>query len=270
VRWQLAVCAVFVLTMGCAQNPMVLQNQVTTLQQQQLALTQESDELRRRADALDEDNRDLQTQLAQSQQQRRVLDDQLRVVREELGTSTEQLARAREDAKRIESKATMVLSSQRTHSGATITANSSMNESLPLVSIPDIEVRRDRDVVRIELPASKLFYAGGARLLPDAGRLIDASVAEIQRAYPDHLIGIEGHTDNHPVAAAGWKSNHQLSVGWSMAVHEYMLAQNRLKPEQFFVVGHGGNHPVVSNATAGGRDRNRRVELVIYPEKAGG
>lgn len=249
---------------------MVLQNQVTTLQQQQLALTQESDELRRRADSLDEDNRDLQTQLAQSQQQSRVMDDQLHAVRDELSTSTQQLARARDDAKRIEGKAKMVLSSQKTHTGATITANSSLRQALPVVSIPGVQVRRDRDVVRIELPASKLFYAGGARLLPDAGRVIDASLSEIQRAYPDHLIGIEGHTDNHPVAAAGWKSNHQLSVGWSMAAHEYALAQNRLKPEQLFVVGHGGNHPVVSNATPGGRDRNRRVELVIYPEKAGG
>jgi outer membrane protein OmpA-like peptidoglycan-associated protein len=37
-----------------------------------------------------------------------------------------------------------------------------------------------------------------------------------------------------------------------------------------FVAGHGGNHPVVSNATAAGRERNRRIELVIYPEQVGG
>ncbi|MCA9099791.1 MAG: OmpA family protein [Planctomycetales bacterium] len=249
---------------------MVMQSQVTSLQQQQLALTQEADELRRRASALDEDNRDLQTQLAQSQQETRVIGEQLSAVRDELTTTTQQLARARDDARRVENKTQMLLSSQKTNVGATITANSSLRDSLPTISIPGIEVRRDRDVVRIELPASKLFYAGGARLLPDAGGVIDAAVVEIQRAYPDHLIGIEGHTDNHPVAAAGWKSNHQLSVGWSMAVHEYILAQNRLKPEQFFVVGHGGNHPIVSNATPSGRERNRRVELVIYPETAGG
>ena len=35
---------------------------------------------------------------------------------------------------------------------------------------------------------------------------------------------------------------------------------------QLFVVGHGGSHPVVSNATDAGRARNRRIEVVIYPE----
>ena len=35
-----------------------------------------------------------------------------------------------------------------------------------------------------------------------------------------------------------------------------------------FIVGHGANQPVVSNATAAGKARNSRVELVIYPEKA--
>ena len=34
------------------------------------------------------------------------------------------------------------------------------------------------------------------------------------------------------------------------------------------LVAHGANHPLVSNATAAGRARNRRVELVIYPDRA--
>ncbi len=34
-----------------------------------------------------------------------------------------------------------------------------------------------------------------------------------------------------------------------------------------FIVGHGSDHPVVSNATAAGKEPNDRVELVVYPEK---
>jgi outer membrane protein OmpA-like peptidoglycan-associated protein len=37
---------------------------------------------------------------------------------------------------------------------------------------------------------------------------------------------------------------------------------------QLFIVAHGANHPLVSNATAAGRSRNRRMELVVYPERA--
>jgi outer membrane protein OmpA-like peptidoglycan-associated protein len=44
--------------------------------------------------------------------------------------------------------------------------------------------------------------------------------------------------------------------------------QSQINPAQLFLAGHGPNHPVVSNATPAGKDRNRRVELVIYPERA--
>jgi outer membrane protein OmpA-like peptidoglycan-associated protein len=40
-----------------------------------------------------------------------------------------------------------------------------------------------------------------------------------------------------------------------------------MREGQLFLVAHGGNHPLVSNATAAGRARNRRVEIVIYPER---
>ena len=50
-------------------------------------------------------------------------------------------------------------------------------------------------------------------------------------------------------------------------MYDYLSLRSRLRPNQMFVVGHGPNHPVVSNGTAAGKERNRRVELVIYPER---
>ena len=41
-----------------------------------------------------------------------------------------------------------------------------------------------------------------------------------------------------------------------------------MQEKQLFLVAHGTNHPLVSNATAAGRSRNRRVELVVYPDRA--
>jgi chemotaxis protein MotB len=90
--------------------------------------------------------------------------------------------------------------------------------------------------------------------------------AEIRRTYPDQVIGVEGFTDSDPIQNSQWVSNHQLSVGRAMAVYDYLTVRNGMRPEQLFVVGHGSNHPVVSNATPAGKERNRRVELVIYPE----
>jgi outer membrane protein OmpA-like peptidoglycan-associated protein len=42
-----------------------------------------------------------------------------------------------------------------------------------------------------------------------------------------------------------------------------------LHGDQLFVVGHGSNHPIVSNGSPEGKQRNRRVELVVYPERKG-
>ena len=51
-----------------------------------------------------------------------------------------------------------------------------------------------------------------------------------------------------------------------MAVYDGLTRIGGMPPRQLFVVGHGGSHPVVSNATDAGRARNRRIEVVIYPE----
>ena len=68
------------------------------------------------------------------------------------------------------------------------------------------------------------------------------------------------------LAAAGLAAP---SLARAQAVFEYLVARSRLRPNQLFVVGHGGNHPVVSNATTAGKLHNRRVELAIYPDRVG-
>lgn len=252
---------------GCAQNPLVLQGQVQTLQQQQLALAQQNQELQGRAAALDQDNQELGTLLAQARQQAGVLEDQVAALRDQLGSSAAQLARQKEERQEVEKKSETLAASVKRRAGATITANSSLRERLPAVDIPGVEVRADGDVIRLELPGGRLFESGQASLLPQATALIDSVAAEIARAYPEHLVGIEGHTDSDPIRAGPWRSNHQLSVARAMAVYEYLAGRTRLAPRQLFVVGHGANHPVVSNGTQAGKQRNRRVELVIYPER---
>ena len=112
-----------------------------------------------------------------------------------------------------------------------------------------------------------LFEPGGARLRPGAANLVSDVAAEIVRTYPDQMIGIEGHTDNDPVAGNQWQNNHALSVTRALTVYDVLVNRTRLQPNQLFVMGQGPNRPVVSNATPEGKQRNRRIELVIYPER---
>jgi flagellar motor protein MotB len=260
-------CLLLALPAGCAQNPYMLQRQVQVEQEQKLAITQQAEELRRQVQTLDQDNRELQTLLAQSRQQTQAMQDQLAAVRDQLAGAAGQVARLQDQQQATEKRAETLAASTRRRAGASITANNSLELTLPSFTQPGVQARRDGDVIRIELPADALFEPQTAQLRVGASRTIEEVADELARNYAGHFIGIEGHTDADP-ARGSTTGDHQLSTARAAAVFEQLSSRTRLRPNQLFVAGHGGNHPLVSNATPAGRERNRRIELVIYPERA--
>ena len=256
------------LVAGCGQNgPLFPQN--STLLGQQPSLASRDQQLQSRVTALDQDNVELESLLAQSRQRIQLLDDEMKLVREQLTTTTKQLSEARDQTASLEGRTRAMAATVRRRETATIRPNNSLVDRLTIIHLPDVEVRQDGDVVRVELPGDKLFRADTAQLQPDAALLIESVVADLLASYPDQMIGIEGHTDTDPVRTPRFPSNQHLSIARAMAVYDQLTGPLRVRPAQLFVMGHGPNHPVVSNATAAGKARNRRIELVIYPEKAG-
>ena len=256
----LAPCA------GCGQNALSLHNQNQSLARDQQSLATRGQELQNRAAKLDRDNQELEGLLAQSRQQIQLLKDELVVVRDQLRGTTEQLASLRNEKQGLEQHTRALTASVQRQVGATIRANNSLVGKLDAIHLPGVEVRQDGDVVRIELPGEKLFHPGSATLAPGAVQMIDGVMADVVRNYPKQIIGIEGHTDGDPINTPQFPSNHHLSTARAMTVYDHLSKQVNVPTGQLFVVGHGSNHPVVSNATPAGKARNRRVELVIYPE----
>ncbi len=252
---------------GCADNALVLQGKLHQYEQQQTAMTRQYQQLQDRATALDRDNQEMATLLAQSKQQSKISDDQLSALRDQLRATTAELAQARCEKDSSDKRVQAMTASMQRQGGVSISPNSSFLQTLPTINVPGVFVRRDGDVIRVELPGHSLFETGTARLRPGAVSLITDAAAELVRNYPDQIVGVEGHTDTDPVAGNQWRSNHELSVARAMTVYDVLVNHTRLQGDQLFVVGHGGNHPVVSNATAAGKQRNRRVELVVYPER---
>ena len=263
-RW--LIVSALLAAAGCAENSMVLKGNLDKLQQQQVAVSRQNQELQSRMAGLDRDNQELEKHLAQARQGSKVLEDQLAVVRQQLSGVTSQLARLREEKKASEEESRTLNASLRRQRGVSISANNSLLQTLPVIGLPGVQVRRDGNVIRVELPADALFDPGTARLRQEALATIAAAGNELLRTYPRQVIGVEGHSDSDPVQDLQWRNNVQLSTGRALAVHETLLTQTRLRAEQVFVVGHGANHPVVSNATPAGKQRNRRIELVVYPE----
>jgi flagellar motor protein MotB len=266
-NWTCPLFLFLVMLAGCAENSMVLKGKVNQYEQQQLALSRQNTELQNRANSLDKDNQELGQLLAQTRQQSKVFEDQLGALRDQLRSVTAQLAQARSEKENTEKKVQALNASMQRQGGVTITPNNSFLQTLPAINLPDVFVRRDGDVIRVELPCSRLFESGTARLRPGGPELIVSAATELLRNYPDQIIGVEGHSDNDLLTGGQWRSNHELSVARAMAVYDVLVSRTRLQGDQLFVAGHGSNHPVVSNATMEGKQRNRRVELVVYPER---
>jgi flagellar motor protein MotB len=254
---------------GCAENSMVLKGQVDRGREEQAALSRQKEELQSRATRLDRDNQDLLNQLTQAKQQSKILEDRLNVVRDQLNASNAQLARLGDEKKHTEQKVQALTASLQRQGGTPITPNNSLLQTLPAINVPDVNVRRDGDVIRIELPAHRVFEPNSARLLPGTSTVVLSIAGEVLRTYPNQIIGIEGHADSDPAGGQGQAGNH-LSIQRAVAVYDALVNQGRVNPAQLFVAGHGGNHPVLSNATPTGKKRNARVELVVYPETVAG
>lgn len=109
-----------------------------------------------------------------------------------------------------------------------------------------------------------LFDSGKPDLKKEAYSILDKVISVIKEKVPDRYIAIEGHTDNQPIKYSGWKSNWELSTARATTVLHY-LDDAGIKPAKLQATGFGEYRPVTSNDTAGGRQQNRRVEIVILP-----
>ena len=112
-----------------------------------------------------------------------------------------------------------------------------------------------------------LFDSGKATLRRSAHPVLD-KVAQVVREVSNQPVGIEGHTDNLPITYSGWADNKALSVARAQAVAEY-LKEKGIDPSRMTVIGYGEERPIASNETASGRQKNRRVEVVILPQSSG-
>jgi outer membrane protein OmpA-like peptidoglycan-associated protein len=108
-----------------------------------------------------------------------------------------------------------------------------------------------------------LFDPGRFTLKADT-RVLLARIAGILSWAPGIRVQVEGHTDN--TGDAG--KNQQLSEQRAAAVATFLVEQG-MPASNISSVGYGESRPIEPNTTRAGRDRNRRVELVLSGEMIG-
>ncbi|RJP47795.1 MAG: DUF4398 domain-containing protein [Desulfobacteraceae bacterium] len=105
-----------------------------------------------------------------------------------------------------------------------------------------------------------LFATGTAALTPAADNEID-KLASFMKAYPNRNVLIEGHTDSTGPEGA----NLDLSITRANAVRDKLMARD-ISLSRITTSGLGQSSPVAANDTAAGRERNRRVDIIILNE----
>ncbi|GEM_PF-21464 len=129
-----------------------------------------------------------------------------------------------------------------------------------------IEIEYNERGIRIIIfPDQILFRSGSAQLLPEFKAILDKLYGPISRL--SNRIEIQGHTDNVPINTATYPSNWELSAGRAGAVIRYFQSLG-MSPERLQAAGYADTLPIAPNDTRQGRQRNRRVELLVLREES--
>ncbi len=113
---------------------------------------------------------------------------------------------------------------------------------------------------KITLNESLLFLSGRSELQAEAVTVLD-SIANSLKLI-NKQINIDGHTDATPLRSMRYESNWHLSMARALAV-AYQLMRNGVPEHDIAIRSFGAQRPVADNATEAGKEKNRRVEIVI-------
>jgi chemotaxis protein MotB len=115
-------------------------------------------------------------------------------------------------------------------------------------------------VIRV-LTDDLLFESGQASLNAGADSLL-AEISQLLNIDQTHRIDVEGNTDNVPISSGSFPSNWELSTARASTVVRFLIEKG-VSPRRLTAAGYADQRPIASDASAAGRARNRRVEIVM-------
>ncbi|MDZ4871768.1 MAG: Peptidoglycan-associated lipoprotein [Chroococcidiopsis cubana SAG 39.79] len=133
------------------------------------------------------------------------------------------------------------------------------------ITFKGVEVRENRDLTAIILPADVLFDFDKDNIRPDAEVALRQVETVLTQRYANNSVRIDGHTD----AIADNSYNQNLSERRANSVKRWLMQQSGIESARMTTRGYGETVPVAANTKADGSDnpegrqKNRRVEIVI-------
>jgi chemotaxis protein MotB len=124
-----------------------------------------------------------------------------------------------------------------------------------------IEVEVEEDEITIRMMGEATFGTGRAELRKEFVPLLLTIGKALSKTRGEIIIA--GHTDNVPLRGGPFRSNLGLSMARAGSVAEYLLKSTSIDPKRLSTMGFGEYRPFESNDTEQGRQKNRRVEIIV-------
>ena len=231
----IAVLAAAFVTSGCVSTG--------TFEKIQAGKNEEIKTLQQQKTALEQDNSGLKRQIASHEQQNIAMQEQV-------GSLEAQ-------------KAALLAASQQRQKQYDALVKGLSKE----VEKGQLQVRQYQNMLAVDL-AEQIFFDSGRATLKSGGKEVLKKVGEALKGYETKVIRVVGYTDNVPVAKSlqdKFPSNWELSVARATTVVRF-LQEVGVPPERMVASGRGEYSPVATNDTPEGRQKNRRIEIMLIDQ----
>lgn len=113
---------------------------------------------------------------------------------------------------------------------------------------------------------NKLLFNSGSWAVGAEGKKAVIEVGKVLGDNPDISVLIEGHTDDDAFTASGpIADNWDLSTKRATAIVAILSENKKINKQNLTAAGRGEFSPLASNATAEGKAKNRRIEIILTP-----
>lgn len=140
-----------------------------------------------------------------------------------------------------------------------------LTRSLSTDDLKDVDIKVLKGVVYISLADNMLFKSGSYEISPRAMDIL-GKIAKIIKDYNEYDVLVEGNTDNVPISRTNIRNNWDLSALRASSVVQVLQDKFDVNPSRLTAGGRGEYNPISTNATAQGRQLNRRTEIIITPK----
>jgi len=143
-----------------------------------------------------------------------------------------------------------------------------MNEIINEGTGSAISMEEAEEGLIVHLPADISFKSGTAEIYNEDSILFLKRLALIIKTIPPETqVQVRGFTDNSPLPKSSpYTDNWELSGARALTVVKNLIKFG-INPKRLSFAGYGPAHPVTTNATAEGRKKNRRVDIIFFAQK---